>query len=97
MRRLIRSAASEHDLIGIWSYIAADKLAAAAKWLKKIDQRIESLRRRPFVGEQQPRFGENTRRIVEGNYLVYYDVLPDAVHVLRVFHGARRVDDLSKE
>jgi toxin ParE1/3/4 len=97
MRRLIRSAISEHDLIGIWSYIAADNPAAASKWLKKIDQRIESLQRHPFVGERQPRFGENTRRFVEGNYLVYYDVLPDAVHVLRVFHGARKVDDLSKE
>jgi len=46
------------------------------------------------MGERQPQFGENTRRVVEGNYSIFYDVLPDAIHVLRVFHGARKLDDL---
>jgi plasmid stabilization system protein ParE len=44
--------------------------------------------------DMQPQFGENTRRIIEGNYLVFYDVLPDAAHVLRVFYGARKLEEL---
>lgn len=48
----------------------------------------------PYLGEQQPQFGERTRRLIVGNYLVYYDVLEDAVHVLRIFHAARRIDKL---
>ena len=31
---------------------------------------------------------------IDSNYLIFYDVLPDAVHVLRVFHGARKLDEL---
>lgn len=94
MLPLIRSAQSENDLISIWQYIAADNPIAATRWLKKIDRRIQTLPRHPFLGELQPQFGDHTRRIVEGNYLIFYDVLPDAVHVLRVFHGARKLNEL---
>jgi toxin ParE1/3/4 len=91
---LIRSAQSERDLIAIWRYIAADNPTAATRFLERLDRRIESLASNPFLGERQPQFGENARRIVEGHYLIFYDVLPDAVHVLRVFHGARKLDEL---
>ena len=94
MLPLVRSAQSEQDLIGIWWYIAADNPTAATRLLEKIDRRIQALARYPFMGQLQLQFGENTRRIVEGKYLIYYDVLPDAVHVLRVFHGARELGNL---
>jgi plasmid stabilization system protein ParE len=38
--------------------------------------------------------GEFTRRIIVGNYLVYYDLLADAVHVLRVFQASRKIEEL---
>jgi toxin ParE1/3/4 len=62
--------------------------------LERIDRRIQSLARYPLLGEQQSHFGERTRRIIEGSYLIFYEVLPDAVHVLRVFHGARKIEEL---
>lgn len=94
MLPLIRSAQSEQDLIAIWRYVAADNEAAASRLLERIDRRIKLLSRYPYLGEQQPQFGENARRIIEGNYLIFYDILPDAAHVLRVFHGARKIDEL---
>jgi toxin ParE1/3/4 len=94
MLPIIRSSQSEQDLIAIWRYIAADNPSAATRLLERIDRRIEALSRYHLLGEHQPQFGENTRRIIEGNYLVFYDALPDAVHVLRVFHGARQIEQL---
>ena len=94
MRRLVRSTQSEQDLIAIWEYIAADDPPAATELHERIDRRIHSLATYPFIGERQPQFGETTRRVIVGNYLVFYDVLPDAVHVLRVFHAARRLENL---
>jgi toxin ParE1/3/4 len=94
MLPLIRSAQFEHDLVTIWRYIATDNETAATRLLEKIDRRIESLAQHPYLGEHQPQFGENTRRIIEGNYLIFYDALPDAVQILRVFHGARKLDRL---
>jgi toxin ParE1/3/4 len=75
--------------------VANESPAAATRLLEKIDARVQVLERYPYLGEQQPRFGDNTRRLIEGNYLIFYDVLPDAVHVLRVFHAARKLEDLS--
>jgi toxin ParE1/3/4 len=94
MLPLIRSAQSEVDLVAVWRHIATDNPSAATRLLERIDQRVQSLANHPFLGERQPQFGERTRRLIEGNYVIFYDVLPDAVHVLRVFHAARKLDDL---
>lgn len=94
MRQLIRSSQSDNDLVAIWRYIAADNPEAATRMLRRLEQRMLMLPQFPEIGERQSQFGENSRRIIEGNYLLFYDVLPDAVHVLRVFHAARKLDDL---
>ena len=96
MYDIIRSSQSDEDLIAIWLYIAevGQSPDAADRLLREIDRRIELLARFPELGESQPLFGERTRRIIVGNYLVYYDVLEDAIHILRVYHAARRIEDL---
>lgn len=94
MRRLIRSAQSDEDLIAIWRYIAGDNPAAATRLVESIERRYLQLSEFPFLGESQPQFGEKTRRLIVGNYLVFYDVLDDAVHILRIHHSARKLDQL---
>lgn len=94
MRQIIRAAQFENDLIAIWRHVAQDNSDAATRLLERVDERIALLGKFPYIGESQPQFGDNTRRIVEGNYLIFYDVLPDAVHILRAFHGARKLDEL---
>jgi len=83
-------------MIAIWQYIGVERANpnAADDLLREIDRRIEMLARFPLLGESQPHFGERTRRIIVGNYLVYYDLLADVIHVLRVFHAARKIEDL---
>jgi toxin ParE1/3/4 len=73
VRRIIRSAQSEIDLVAVWRHIADDNAVAASRLLERIDERIRLLSEFPFIGESQPKFGENTRRIIEGNYLIFYD------------------------
>lgn len=99
MLRLIRSAQSDEDLITIWQFVTTvgKNPDAADRLLHKIDRRIELLARHPLLGEAQPQYGQRTRRIIVGNYLVFYDVLDDAIHVLRVYHAARRLEDLCKK
>ena len=97
MRRLIRSVQSDEDLIAIWRYVAIKNPEAATHLLRYLDNRIRSLIVHSFMGERQPQFGDTTRRLVVGSYLVFYDVLTDAVQVLRVLHSARKIEDLLAE
>jgi toxin ParE1/3/4 len=94
MPRLIRSQQSVEDQITIWQYVAARNAIAADRLINRFDDRIQALLESPEIGERQPQFGEHTRRLIVGNYLIFYDVLPDAVRVLRVFHAARKIEDL---
>jgi toxin ParE1/3/4 len=92
--RLIRSLQSVEDQIAIWQHVAIHNGIAADRLIDRFDDRINSLLQSPEIGERQPQFGEHTRRLIVGNYLIFYDVLPDAIRILRVFHAARKIEDL---
>jgi toxin ParE1/3/4 len=92
-RRIFKSPEADGDLAAIWSYIAKDSEAAATRMLHSIDAAIRTLAYAPYRGEPQPDFGEDVRRIIVGNYVIYYEVHED-VHIMRVFHGAQKWEDL---
>ena len=92
-RRIIKSREASKDLEAIWSYIAKDSEAAATRMLRRIDDAISTLAYAPYRGEPQPQFGEDVRRIVVGNYLVFYQT-QEEIRVMRVFHGARKWEEL---
>lgn len=55
-------------------------------------QRLASF---PLLGELDPRLGEGGyRRLVVGSYLVVYVTDEEVVRVMRVYHAARRIEDL---
>jgi toxin ParE1/3/4 len=92
-RRIYKSPAAEDDLSGIWAYIAKDSEAAADRMLHQIDAAISTLAYVPYRGESQSQFGDGVRRIIVGNYVVFYEVHED-IRIMRVFHGARKWEDL---
>ncbi len=94
MARILRSLPATHDLLAIWEYIAEDDPAAASAMLGKIDKAVHMLAGNPLVGEEQPHIKPALRRFVVGQYLIFYEPLDDGIQVVRVFHGARRYEDL---
>ena len=96
MKRLdvYRSSAAEHDLVEIWKYIAKSSPTAADQLLRRIDDRIEGLRLNPDSGERIESSRVGVRRIVEGNYLVFYQHLDDSIRVVRILHASRRWEEL---
>jgi len=87
--RIIRTPAAETDLIDIWLYIAADSQKAADKLLDAIGDRIAPLKDHPFLGAARPDIAPDARLLPVGNYVILYRVLPDAVEIVRIVHGAR--------
>jgi toxin ParE1/3/4 len=90
MRRILRTSDALADLDGIWSYIADSNLAAADRLIDKFYARFRILADHPESGELQPLLADGSyRRIVEGNYVVYYRPDDDAITIIRVLHAAR--------
>ena len=82
------SVAARQDLLAIWDYIATDNMAAADRVLDALDARMQLLTDHPLLGPSRPDIAPDLRYLVSDNYLILYHVLPDAVEIVRILHGA---------
>ncbi|MGO8764639.1 MAG: type II toxin-antitoxin system RelE/ParE family toxin [Limisphaerales bacterium] len=90
--KIIWTDSAVADLKEICDYISHDNPSASEKVGRGILLHIKILETFPFIGPAYPRRTDGPiREIVCGNYRIFYEVteLPKAVHVLRVWHGAR--------
>jgi toxin ParE1/3/4 len=94
------TARAYEDLVEIYSTIALDNADAAERLLATIEQRVKSLVEHPRMGTRRPEIAESARVLVQGIYLVLYELHPDTnsgpvdeVEIVRVVHGMR---DLSR-
>ena len=96
MRKIpvIRSSRADQDLIEIWSYVAKDNPNAADRLLRRLDDRIQKLQDYPEQGESLPNSNVGMRRVVEGSYLIFYQILDDVIRVVRVLHTSRQWEDV---
>ncbi len=95
---VVIAAQAEQEIGEQTEYIARDKPLAAKNWLVKLYAAIEELeafpRRHPVAEELSATLGFELRRMVVGNYLIFYrvDEARGVVEVLRFRHGARRIE-----
>lgn len=95
MARIIRTPAAEADLAEIWSYIAADSLAAADKLLASIDATFQQIAQTPELGFSVGEIQSGLRcKPVRRNYLIFYRVIDEDVVIAHVLHAARKHEDL---
>ena len=93
--KVVFTAAAAADLERIGDAIALDKPRRAVTFIGEMRENCRAIGRKPFaypaVGK---RLGEEVRRKVHGNYLIFYWVVVDVVEVLHVLHGAMMFDDI---
>lgn len=90
MGRVRRTSDAAADLDSIWSYIAQRNVSAADQLIDKLYSRFLQLAEYPKCGEWQPLLADGSyRRVVEGNYVIYYRPDEEGVIIVRVLHGAR--------
>ena len=74
----------------IAAYIAADRPAAAARWVDELFANVAALRGHPRRGRRVPEVGRaDIREVLHGTYRVIYRVEPTRLVVLTVRHGRR--------
>lgn len=97
MLPIVRTAHAEEDLIAIWRYVAGEGEAAADRLLDRIEGRWQQLAVYPLSGPPRDDIAPGVRHLIVGEYLTFYRVGEDAIEILRVLHGRRKIeaDDLT--
>ena len=95
MPRVTRRPLAEADILEIWDYIADDSLAAADRWVDRLDEQFRMLAAQPMMGRAREELAPGVRSFPFGRYVVFYTPLDDGIDVGRVLHGARDIDAVS--
>jgi len=91
VRRISFTEPAALDLEKIYEYIAGDNIAAAVKHRQQLEKRWFSLLDQPRMGTNRDEIEPNLRSVTEGNYVIFYRILPDGIEVARVLHTSQDV------
>ncbi|MFC1824211.1 type II toxin-antitoxin system RelE/ParE family toxin [Thermodesulfobacteriota bacterium] len=86
---------AQRDIEQIFSYISADSINNAKKFILELEQKIYSLDTLPERFAYIPEnvyFGTDYRHINHKKYRVVYKIDRNSVYILRVFHGSKLLD-----
>ncbi len=86
------SAAARRDLADIEDFIALDDPGAAARWVLRLVECAASAAHVPMASRAfSPLRREDVREVFLRRYRLIFQIRANAILVLRVLHGARRV------
>lgn len=81
------------DLDDIWFSIAIDSPTTADGFIDRLTERFVLLSEHPLVGRAREDLGSNLRSIAYRGYVIIYIANMSGVDVVRVVHGARKIDE----
>lgn len=88
MSRISFTELAAQDLEQIYEHIADDNVAAAVKHRQRLEKRWFALVNQPRMGTKRDEIEPDLRSITEGNYVIFYRILPDEIEIVRVLHAA---------
>ena len=92
MPAVFRTAQADDDLIFLWLHIAKDDPAAAERVQDALERRWQQLADFPYSGIARDDIAPSIRHLVAGSYLTLYRILNDAILIVRILHGRRRIE-----
>ena len=88
--RLLPQALIDLEVIG--DYIAAHNPNAAIRFVETLQRRWDLLTLHPRSGAPRDDILPGILPVVVGEYLTFYRIGDDAIEILRVLHGRRRIE-----
>ena len=82
------------DLQTIGDFIAASDPQRAVSFIDQLLDLCTAIAERPYAYQRRDDLMQGVRQAVHGNYLVFFRIGDDGVVVIRILHGARRLEDL---
>ena len=94
MGRVVRTPLAGVDLDQSWLHVALDNPAVADRLIDRIVARCRALAQHPNLGPARPEISPGARMLTVEDYLVLYRVRGSDVEIVRIVHGARRLEGL---
>jgi toxin ParE1/3/4 len=94
MARIERTLPAVEDMLVIWTYIAKANVNAADALIDRFGEILDLLSRNARLGVPVPQYRPGLFRFVVGDYLLFYEPLPDGVRLMRVLHSSRKLEEL---
>lgn len=92
MSRVSWTPEAKLDLREIRKVIQPTSKLYATRFVKRIRQAVDSLKRFPESGGMLPEHERpDLRQVFVADYRIIYRLIGNEVHVLRVYHGARKL------
>jgi len=91
---VIKTLRAERDLDDIWFHIAMDNQTAADRLLDAFMTRARLVATQPNMGYARPELAPELRSFSVGQYVIFYNPLPDGIELVRVRHGKRDLNSL---
>jgi toxin ParE1/3/4 len=85
---------AEDDLVDIWLYVAQRNRDARDPVCEDLDRQRVLLADHPHLGRARPDIAQDLRNFPVGNCLILCRLVPDGIDLVRVVHGACRLDSL---
>jgi plasmid stabilization system protein ParE len=80
---------AELDFLAILEFIERANRSAALRFGERIQHRFEMLEQNPEHGEACSDFASGRmRRTIVKPYVIYYEIRPRQIEILRILHGA---------
>lgn len=79
------------DLDAIWLYVAQYDPDAATRLVSEIVAEIERIRTTPYSGRQRLDLARDARSAPVRSFVIPYRIAPDAIEIVRIVHGHRRL------
>jgi toxin ParE1/3/4 len=89
MNNCIYSPAARRDLLELHEYIAQDRPDAARRFIERLEDTCQWLAVDREMGERVDRLRQNARMFSVERYVIFYEIVADDIHVLRIVHGSR--------
>ena len=87
--RLAFSPLAERDLEAIADYIAANNPTRALSFIRELRTMCSQLAQHPQGYRLRPELGEGIRSCAHGRYVIFFEIAPGGVAIVRILHGAR--------
>jgi len=89
--RILITLNAQKNLEEIVSYLKQESKNRAYAWLKRVQERIQSLQTNPRRCRQVPEYSgdKEIRELLFGAYRIIFEMSSDEIFVLYVYHGAR--------